>query len=641
MRCRTTALIIGLILLGILSKPPQAGAFTVLCYHEVADSISDPTGNAISADRLIQHFTWLQANGYHVISIDDLLAARQGERPLPDHAVLLTFDDGYVSFYNRVFPLLQAFHYPAVLALVGSWLDAPPDAQVIYGDRPVPRSNFMTWEQLSEVLASGLVEIASHSYGLHRGILANPQGNLEPALTSRRYDPASGRYEDDAAQIIRIRKDLARNSDLLQRHLGVRPRVMVWPFGRYNQPAEIIARDLGMPVAMSLDSGANSLKHLDRIHRFLVPGNQKLEDLVWELRHPDRVDPRRVVQVDLDYIYDPDPVQQKRNLDQLLDRVKGLHINTVFLQAFADPDGDGTADELYFPNRYLPMRADLFNRVAWQLKTRAGVNVFAWLPVLGFNLGTPDMMVQQVNGVKSDHAYRRLSPFHPHARQIILDIYEDLARYAEFEGLLFHDDAYLTDVEDANPAALAWYRAKWQMPGDLTALRGDPAQEKRWTQAKTRALANWTDALAERVRTWRPTIKTARNLFAETILDPASEAWYAQTLDETLAHNDYAALLAMPNLEQASDEGTWLRTLVERVKRHPGALAKTIFELQAVDWRHGNRAIPSATLAEQMLLLQRLGAVNFGYYPDNFIVNQPDINELHRAMSLQTYPFRP
>ena len=232
MRGRTTFLTIGLVLIGILSLPLQARAFTVLCYHEVADSISDPAGNAISADRLIQHFAWLKANGYRVISLDDLLAARKGERSIPDHAVLLTFDDGYASFYSRVFPLLQAFEYPAVLALAGSWLDAPAEARVVYDDRPVPRSRFMTWEQLREELSSGLVEIASHSYGLHRGILANPQGNLEPALTSRSYDPGSGRYEDDTAQIIRIRNDLARNSDLLEHHLGVRPRVMVWPFGR-------------------------------------------------------------------------------------------------------------------------------------------------------------------------------------------------------------------------------------------------------------------------------------------------------------------------------------------------------------------------------------------------------------------------
>lgn len=32
---------------------------------------------------------------------------------------------------------------------------------------------------------SGFVEIASHSYHLHRGITGNPQGNSEPAATTR------------------------------------------------------------------------------------------------------------------------------------------------------------------------------------------------------------------------------------------------------------------------------------------------------------------------------------------------------------------------------------------------------------------------------------------------------------------------
>jgi len=638
---RPVLLIIGLVLLSLLALPLPARAFTVLCYHDVAESVIETDGNAISADSLVQHFSWLRANGFSVISIDDLLAAQRGDRPLPDRAVLLSFDDGYASFYTHVYPLLKAFDYPAVLALVGSWLDAPEDSTVIYGDKPVPRRNFMTWEQLREVASSGLVEIASHSYGLHQGIIANPQGNLEPALTSRGYDPASGEYEDDDAQLTRIRLDLVRNRDLLVNQLGVSPRVMVWPFGRYNLPALDFARELGMPVTLTLESGANRLDELDRIHRFLIPGDQKLNGLVWELYHPNRIDPRRVVQVDLDYVYDADPVQQSQNLDRLLDRIKGLQINTVFLQAFADPDGNGTAEELYFPNRHLPVRADLFNRVAWQLKTRAGVNVYAWLPMLGFDLGDATMTVQQAGGVVADEGYRRLSPFHLQARRAILEIYEDLGRFAEFEGLLFHDDGYLTDFEDANPVALAWYREKWQMPADIAAIRSDLELMPRWTAAKTTALANWTDELADRVRVWRPAIKTARNLYAESVLNPASETWYAQSLAETLKHNDFAAIMAMPYLEQAADSDAWLSNLVDVVKRQPKGLERTIFELQSVDWHQNNRPIPTATMVRQMLLLQRLGAVNFGYYPDDFIGNQPNAAELHRAMSMQTYPYRP
>ncbi|MCV5942337.1 poly-beta-1,6-N-acetyl-D-glucosamine N-deacetylase, partial [Escherichia coli] len=78
----------------------------------------------------------------------------------------------------------------------------------------------------------------------------------------------------------------------------------------------------------------------------------------------------RVMHVDLDYVYDKDPAQQKRNIDKLIQRVYDMRISHVFLQAYADPKGDGNIRELYFPNRWLPMRADLFNYISWQLQTR-------------------------------------------------------------------------------------------------------------------------------------------------------------------------------------------------------------------------------------------------------------------------------
>ena len=32
------------------------------------------------------------------------------------------------------------------------------------------------------------------------------------------------------------------------------------------------------------------------------------------------------------------------------------------------------------------MKADIFSRVAWQLRTRSGVNIYAWMPVLSWDL---------------------------------------------------------------------------------------------------------------------------------------------------------------------------------------------------------------------------------------------------------------
>ena len=55
--------------------------------------------------------------------------------------------------------------------------------------------------------------------------------------------------------------------------------------------------------------------------------------------------------VDLDYVYDPDPAQQTKNINTLIQRVYDMKISHVFLQAFSDPLGNGTINALYFPNR--------------------------------------------------------------------------------------------------------------------------------------------------------------------------------------------------------------------------------------------------------------------------------------------------
>lgn len=617
-----------------------------LSYHNVQLELDDPEGMAVSQDRLIGQFSWLREHGYQPVSIDELLAARDGGKPLPEKPVLLTFDDGYRSFHSIVFPLLKAFNYPAVLALVGSWLDAPAGATVYYGDQPVPREKFLTWEQLRELAASGLVEIASHSYALHRGVLANPLGNLQPAMTTRVFDAASGSYETEAAYRQRLRGDFAANLDLLKRQLGKAPRVMVWPYGEYNGIALDLAAEAGMSVSLTLDGKINDSNDLRAIGRVLVLGNPNLADFAWQMRHlsPPLPKPRRVLHVDLDYVYDPDPQQQERNLGLLLDRVQTLGVNTVYLQAFADPDGDGVAQALYFPNRHLPMRADLFNRAAWQLRTRTGVEVFAWMPVLSFELGEEQDLVQALPSAAASHdglpGYRRLSPFSPRARQVIEEIYADLAGHAAFAGLLFHDDALLSDFEDASPAARAAYRAAG-LPDDLQQLRSDPALQSRWTRLKSQALLEFTDRLAAVARQYRMPLKTARNLYARPVLQPASEAWFAQSLPGFLAHYDQVAVMAMPYMEGAANAELWLQQLVRQARLVPGALDKMVFELQSVDWRKNNEPIPAATLVRQLQLLQLAGVKHFGYYPDNFLHDQPPAQILRGEMSMNSYPYRP
>ena len=591
--------------------------FLGIAYHDVEDRDPDQAVVAVRTERLIEQLAWLRENGYQAVSVDQILAARRGGPALPPKAVMLSFDDGYSSFYTRVMPILRAYHWPALLAPVGSWIDTPLNQPVDFAGTPRPRGEFLTWQQIREVSQSGLVEIAAHTDANHKGILANPQGNLEPAATTRSFDPKTNA-----------------------------PRVWVWPYGAADGTSLAVVGEHGYEMALTLEDGLDDLGNLMNSPRFLVASDPDGEHFANSMVAVQAKAPMRVLHVDLDNVYDPDPAQQARNLDVLVQRVVDMGAGTVFLQAFADPKGDGLVHSLYFPNRHLPMRADLFNRVAWQLHTRAHASVYAWMPVLSFALDPKlprvtrwDPKTGQV-GPDPDQ-YKRLSPFDPKVRQIIGEIYQDLARVGPIDGILYHDDAVFNDFEDASPAALKAYAAQG-LPDSIAALRADPAVMQRWTRFKSRYLIDFTHELTAKVRAIRgPQVLTARNIFAEPMLNPGSETWFAQNLDDFLQAYDWTAPMAMPLMEgqEVKTSNAWLEKLIATVKARPGAMQKTIFELQAKDWR--TQAAPDISaeqLAEWMGVLKRQGVTSFGYYPDNFLENSPDLKTIRPALSNQWNP---
>ncbi len=621
-----------------------ANAWVAVAWHDVRDVVErdvDADAFAVSTRELAAQFEWLQRHGWQPVSLQQLIDAHEGRAALPPRAVLLTFDDGLASLYTHVFPLLQAYGFPAVAAITTGWLETvSAGGRIDYEGTARAAEGFVTWAQLREMADSGLVALASHTHDLHRGILGNPQGNQQPAATTHAYLPELRRYETPEERGRRLTGDLALSAATLERETGHRPRAIVWPYGEYDAQAEAIAAELGMTLSLGLTTGVNDTRRLQGLHRLLITQNPDLERFAINLPQGPTRRVERVAQVDLDYVFDTDPRQQARNLDALVERIHALEITTVYLQAFADPDGEGRARELYFPNRHLPVRADLFNRVAWQLRTRANVAVYAWLPVLAFEpteAGRAEALsvrrhLPDGGTAPADFDVRRLSPFLPEAREWIAELYEDLARHAHIAGILFHDDAFLAADEDA---AACLPSADWPggraLPLDCRDLQ--PSD-------KTRALVDFTLELAERVRRYRPALRTARSLYARAVFDPAAEARFSQTLPAFLSAYDHPVLMAMPGLDALEGEAMpWVLALVDAVAAHPDGLERTVFQLQAQDWREA-RWLEADTLKRQMRALIRAGALNLGYYPDDFVRDRPAREPLFQGISNRSFPYR-
>lgn len=577
-------------------------SFLVLGYGSVEDQDPDQSLQGVTTGRLIEQMEWLRGHGYQAIRVDDLVAASAGQKPLPPRAFLLLFRGGHTSFLARAFPLLKAFGMPAVLG-VGSQAAAAKG-----------RSAFLDERQLRQLEGSGLVEIAAA------------------------YDA-----RDEASAV----------ESFLKNALSHTPRLDVLPAGDGDQIAFAVKASGGRRLEFSFVNSAGTFDALVKAPQALVKGNPDLGSYLDNVLTLAPQPPLRAVQIDLDYIYDPDPVQQTRNLEQVVARIRKLAINVVFLQAFANPEGDGLARALYFPNRHLPLRANLFAQAVTELRANAHVKVFGWLPLLSFDVA-PDVervraWDQTSHQAQPDpRAYRRLSPFDPVARQVILEVYEDMARQAPIEGLLFHDDALLSDFEDAGPAALQVYR-RVGFPDSIEAIRADAGLAQRWAWFKTESLIDLTQAIKRQAELWRAPLLTARNLYAPVMTTPESKAWFAQDYDRFLRAYDYTAVMAMPRLENIGDDAAldWMQQIVATASRRPDGLKRTLFMLQTVDWRldarasQKERAIPAATLTEQMRFLARQGALNIGYYPDDFVTNTPDVDALHKEFSLQPYSYAP
>ncbi|MCU6663349.1 poly-beta-1,6-N-acetyl-D-glucosamine N-deacetylase PgaB [Silvania hatchlandensis] len=622
-------------------------SFLVIGYHDVEDNAADQRYLSVRTSALNDQMAWLRDNGYHPVSVQQILDAHDGKIVLPEKAVLLTFDDGYSSFYTRVWPLLKSYNWPALWAPVGSWVDSPPGKPVNFGGLMTPRDKFATWQMVKEMGESPLVEIGAHTWASHYGSTANPQGSQQPAVANHLYNKATKQYETDAQFSQRINTDLDLITQKITEVTGKAPRAWVWPYGAASGTTWQIAKEHGYQMAFTLNEGLANAANLDDVPRILISDNPSLQRFAAQVAQVREPRTMRVMHVDLDYVYDKNPDQQRRNIDKLIQRVYDMRISHVFLQAYADPKGDGNIRELYFPNRWLPMRADLFNYLAWQLQTRAGVEVFAWMPVLAFDLdgSIPRVMKWDPDTHRSavdKQQYIRLSPWNAEARKRITEIYQDLATHASFKGILFHDDAFLTDFEDASPDALAAYRAAG-FPGDIGKIRDNPQMFERWTRFKSRALIDFTLQLTRATQAIRgPQVKTARNIYAMPVLEPESEAWFAQNLSDFLGTYNWTAPMAMPLMEKVplDESNAWLDKLVNAVAQHPGALDKTVFELQARDWRQpeGQSEISGTQLADWMRQLKLSGAVNYGYYPDDFINDKPEMSEVRSTFSSFWYP---
>ena len=131
----------------LLSQPEPEG-FPILEYHMVQEyTPEDGYDFNVPPEDFKAQLEYLKENGYTTISIRDFLRAKKGLQELPEKQIILTFDDGYVSNYTELLPILEEYNVKATIFMVTN---------------DIGRKNYMDWDQLKDIQKRG-VEVGSHT----------------------------------------------------------------------------------------------------------------------------------------------------------------------------------------------------------------------------------------------------------------------------------------------------------------------------------------------------------------------------------------------------------------------------------------------------------------------------------------------
>lgn len=250
----------------VSNKTTSEPLVPIIMYHHVKSS--QPGKDSITQSEFEDDLKYLQKNNYNTITMQDLIDYVYNDGELPENPIILSFDDGLLSTYLNVYPLLQQYNMKVVLSILG--LSSEKFSKTV--DININYSH-ATWDQLNEMQASGLVEIQNHSYDMHN-------------TTNGRYGSSQKKNESFEAYETYLTEDITLFNEKVNLALKTIPNTFTYPYGKYNDNSETILKDLGFKATLTCNFGINVISKdkdcLYELKRICRAHNQSIEKVLTE-----------------------------------------------------------------------------------------------------------------------------------------------------------------------------------------------------------------------------------------------------------------------------------------------------------------------------------------------------------------------
>jgi len=225
---------------------------TILCYHSVTAHASpildDPHKLHIPVSAFVKQLEYLR-RFHNVISLDEFLEAAREHRELPDHSVVLTFEDGVRNFLTVAAPHLKRMSMPATNFIITGHTSLAVRPNANHKWQPADDQTFLSWPDVDELAQTG-IQFGSHTCS-------------HTSLTE--------------LSIADAEKELTESHETLSQRIQQHHFPLSYPFGQVSDGIRQLAENAGYSCGMTTTAGVNDRQSdLFALRRTVIAGDDDL-----------------------------------------------------------------------------------------------------------------------------------------------------------------------------------------------------------------------------------------------------------------------------------------------------------------------------------------------------------------------------
>ena len=228
----------------------QNAEVIVFGYHRFVNKVRRPD-TEITPAAFEAQMQELKDKQISVIKMQDFLAWKRGEKNIPAHSAIITFDDGWKSQIDLAWPIMQKFGYPLTLFI---YTEGIKPGRYSGGES-------MSWEQLAEMRDAG-VDIQAHSE-THQDLRKPPYDRAtRHRLSQSEYEPW-------------LENEVGGSKQIIEQKLGVKVNCFAVPYGYYNEHVKEVAMKAGYEALFTVYGQKLTYgSPLDSLGRYMIEANK-------------------------------------------------------------------------------------------------------------------------------------------------------------------------------------------------------------------------------------------------------------------------------------------------------------------------------------------------------------------------------